>query len=333
VTRHLLQIDDLSCDELEAVLALAAEPARDSLAGPPATGLCGRAAAIVLEKPSLRTRVSTGIAVAQLGGYAEVVQGAEVGIGERESPEDVAMTLAGFCAVICARVSSHDTLVRMATALDTAGVQVPVVNLLSDLAHPCQALADVLTMRQVLGETGGRTVCYVGDTNNVFRSLALASCMVGMRVRVAAPDGYGPDSEDVALVAGLGGDLEVTSDPYEAVAGADVVYTDVWTSMGQEKERVLRREAFSGFVVDDALMERAGAAAVVMHCLPAHRGEEITSSVLDGPRSRVWLQAANRLPAMRGLLSWMFSATRSGAGSAPDPAPDTVTDPVTAGAR
>ncbi|MGO9341286.1 MAG: ornithine carbamoyltransferase [Acidimicrobiales bacterium] len=310
MTRHLLQIDDLSCDELEAVLALAVEAAADDGTDPPVTGLRGRAAAIVLEKPSLRTRMSSAIAVAQLGAHAEVVQGAEVGIGERESPEDVARTLAGYCAVICARVASHDTLVRMTKALDLAAVQVPVVNLLSDLAHPCQALADVLTMRQVLGETGGRTLCYVGDTNNVFRSLALASCMVGMRVRVAAPDGYGPDAEDLALVAGLGGELEVTNDPYEAAAGADVVYTDVWTSMGQEEERELRREAFCGFVVDDTLMERAGTAAVVMHCLPAHRGEEITSSVLDGPRSRVWLQAANRLPAMRGLLSWMFSGAR-----------------------
>jgi ornithine carbamoyltransferase len=307
MTRHVLQIDDLSCEELEEILTIAAEPPAEAMSE---VGLSGRAAAIVLEKPSLRTRVSTGIAVSQLGGHAEVVQGAEVGIGERESPEDVARTLAGFCAVICARVSSHDTLVRMATSLDSAGVQVPVVNLLSDLAHPCQALADVLTMRQVLGDTGGRTLCYVGDTNNVFRSLAQAACLVGMRVRVAAPDGYGPDPDDLALITGLGCELEVSNDPDEAVAGADVVYTDVWTSMGQEDEMELRREAFAGFVVDDALMQRAGDTAVVMHCLPAHRGEEITSSVLDGPRSRVWLQAANRLPAMRGLLAWLFSPER-----------------------
>jgi ornithine carbamoyltransferase len=307
MTRHVLQIDDLSCEELEEILTIAAEPPAEAMSE---VGLSGRAAAIVLEKPSLRTRVSTGIAVSQLGGHAEVVQGAEVGIGERESPEDVARTLAGFCAVICARVSSHDTLVRMATSLDSAGVQVPVVNLLSDLAHPCQALADVLTMRQVLGDTGGRTLCYVGDTNNVFRSLAQAACLVGMRVRVAAPDGYGPDPDDLALITGLGCELEVSNDPDEAVAGADVVYTDVWTSMGQEDEMELRREAFAGFVVDDALMQRAGDTAVVMHCLPAHRGEEITSSVLDGPRSRVWLQAANRLPAMRGLLAWLFSPGR-----------------------
>jgi ornithine carbamoyltransferase len=239
MTRHVLDVFDLSCEELEAVLGLAAAPppGADGELGPVANHLRGRAAAIVLEKPSLRTRVSTGIAVAQLGGHAEVVQGAEVGIGERESPEDVARTLAGFCAVICARVKSHETLVRMVAALDSSRVEVPVVNLLSDLAHPCQAVADVLTMRQVFGDLGGRTVCYVGDTNNVFRSLALAACMVGMRVRIGAPDGYGPDADDIALIAGLGGELEMTNDPYEAAAGADVVYTDVWTSMGQEEEK------------------------------------------------------------------------------------------------
>lgn len=301
MTRNVLQIDDLSCEELEDVLALAAGPPKEK-----SSNLTGLAAAIVLEKPSLRTRVSTALAVAQLGGHAEVVQGAEVGIGERESPEDVARTLAGYCAVICARVKRHETLEKMASALDSSGTEVPVVNLLSDVAHPCQALADVLTMRQVLGDVGGRTLCYVGDANNTFRSLALAASMVGMHVRIASPDGYGPDPDDLALVARLGGEIEVTNDPAEGAAGADVIYTDVWTSMGQEEESELRRKAFAGFVVDDDLISGAGDEAFVMHCLPAHRGEEITSSVLDGPRSRVWLQAANRLPAMRGLLAWMF---------------------------
>ena len=188
---HFLEVDDLSCEELEAVLGLATEPPQPADAV--ARRCAGRAAAIVLEKPSLRTRVSTGIAVAQLGGHAEVVQGAEVGIGERESPEDIARTLAAFCAVICARVRSHETLVRMVAALDSVGVEVPVVNLLSDLAHPCQAVADVLTMRQVFGDLGGRTVCYVGDTNNVFRSLALAACD-GRHAESASqpPTGMGP---------------------------------------------------------------------------------------------------------------------------------------------
>ena len=195
----------------------------------------------------------------------------------------------------------------MAAGLDSSHSEVPVINLLSDRAHPCQAMADVLTMREVLGDLGGRTLCYVGDANNTFRSLALAASMVGMRVRIASPDGYGPDPDDVASIARLGGELEVTNVPAEAAAGADVLYTDVWTSMGDEEEAELRRKAFAGFVVDDELMRGAGEQAFVMHCLPAHRGEEITSSVLDGPRSRVWMQAANRLPAVRGLLAWLAS--------------------------
>jgi ornithine carbamoyltransferase len=307
VTHHFLQVDDLSCAELESVLGLAVDPVKEGFAGV----LEGRGVAIVLEKPSLRTRVSTDMAVAQLGGHAVTVQGAEVGIGTRESPEDVARTLAGYCAVISARVMSHETLERMARALDAGGFGVPVVNLLSDLAHPCQALADILTMRQEFGDLEGRTVCYVGDTNNVFRSLALAAGMVGMKVRIAAPEGYGPTGDDKEAIRSVGCELEATDDPYEGVDGADVVYTDVWTSMGQEQETELRRGAFASFIVDDALMSRAGADAIVLHCLPAHRGEEITSSVLDGPRSRVWQQAANRLPAVRGLLGWLADEERS----------------------
>ncbi|MFZ0666164.1 MAG: ornithine carbamoyltransferase [Acidimicrobiales bacterium] len=302
MTRHVLQIDDLSGDELETVLELANKPADQQV-----TPLHGLGAAIVFEKPSLRTRVSTELAVAQLGGYPVVVQGAEVGIGTRESAQDVAMTLSGYCAVICARVMRHDDLVKMAAALDAGGTGVPVVNLLSDLAHPCQAIADILTIRQVLGEVAGTTLCYVGDYNNVLRSLALAAAMVGMKIRVASPDGYGPDADDVGAVVRLGGDIQVTNDPREAAVGADVIYTDVWTSMGQEDEAEQRKQAFKGFIVDDNLMSAASDGAIAMHCLPAHRGEEIAASVIDGPTSRVWLQASNRLPAVRGLLTWMLS--------------------------
>jgi ornithine carbamoyltransferase len=242
--------------------------------------------------------------VVALGGHPVYIQGLEVGIDTRESAEDVARTLACYHAVICARVLDHEVLVRMAAALDTGDV--PVVNLLSDRAHPCQVIADLLTLRQTFGDLGGRTLAYVGDTNNVWRSLALGAAMAGMAFRTAAPDGYGPDPDDLARVARLGGEIEVTTDPAEAVAGADAVYTDVWTSMGQEEEAVLRRKAFSGFTVDDELMAGAAPDAVVLHCLPAHRGEEIAASVIDGPRSRVWPQAANRMPAVRGLLSWLM---------------------------
>ncbi len=191
-----------------------------------------------------------------------------------------------------------------------------MVNLLSDRAHPCQVIADLLTLRQVFGDPGGRTLAYVGDANNVWRSLALGAAMVGMAFRTASPDGYGPDADDLARVTRLGGDVELTDDPAEAVAGADAVYTDVWTSMGQEEEAALRRKAFAGFTVDDDLLARAAPGAVVLHCLPAHRGEEISAAVIDGPRSRVWLQAANRMHAMRGLLGWLMGAAPAGPATA-----------------
>jgi ornithine carbamoyltransferase len=308
VTRHFLEVDDLSCDELDQVLALAAAPAERT-----APVLAGRGAALVFEKPSARTRSSTELAVVALGGHPVYVQGFELGIDSREQAEYVARTLACYHAAICARVEDHDVLVRMAAALDDAagdgrpgGSAVPVVNLLSDRAHPCQALADLLTLRQIFGDLGGRTLAYVGDANNMWSSLALATAMAGMHLRTAAPDGYGPDDDELERVARLGGDVEVTEDPAEAVSGADVVYTDVWTSMGQEAEAEVRRTAFSGFTVDEELLVRAAPEAVVLHCLPAHRGEEISAAVLDGPRSRVWQQATNRMHAMRGLLAWLL---------------------------
>jgi ornithine carbamoyltransferase len=318
MTRHFLEVDDLSCDELDDVLALAALP----LAEVPAV-LAGRGAALVFEKASARTRSSTELAVVALGGHPVYIQGAEVGIDDRESAEDVARTLACYHAVLCARVLDHDVLVRMARALDSSPVEstaatpdddgsarfpvpVPVVNLLSDRAHPCQALADLLTLRQVFGDVEGRTVAYIGDANNVWRSLAVAAAMTGIRVRTASPEGYEPDADDLARMARLGGDIEVTSDPMEAAAGADALYTDVWTSMGQEEEQELRRKAFAGFTIDDDMVARAAPGAVVLHCLPAHRGEEITAAVFEGPRSVVWRQAANRAHAVRGLLAWLL---------------------------
>lgn len=319
VTRHLLDVDDLSCEELEQVLALAATPASEL-----APVLAGRGVALLFEKPSARTRSSTELAVTSLGGHPLYVQGAEVGIDVRETAEDVARTLACYHAALCARVLDHTTLLRMAAALDAAagdrqpgpadgiGVQaIPVVNLLSDRAHPCQAIADLLTLRQVLGELGGRTLAYVGDANNVWRSLAKACAMVGMRLRTASPEGYGPDPEEVAGLSRLSAEMEVTDDPLEAASGADALYTDVWTSMGQEAEADLRRAAFAGFAVDARLLEAASPAAVVLHCLPAHRGEEITSEVIDGRRSVVWRQAANRAHAMRGLLAWLLGVGRT----------------------
>ncbi|HUO49616.1 MAG TPA: ornithine carbamoyltransferase [Acidimicrobiales bacterium] len=320
MTRHFLDVDDLSAAELGRVLDLAGAYASGDAVGQP---LRGRGAALVFEKPSARTRSSTELAVAALGGHPVYIQGPEVGIDSRETAEDVARTLACYHAVICARVLDHGVLVRMAGALDevaSTGVGghpggVPVVNLLSDLAHPCQALADLLTLRQEFGELAGRTLTFVGDANNVWRSLAIACTMAGMRSRLAAPEGYGPSPDDLARLARLGAQIEVGTDPAAAVAGADAVYTDVWTSMGQEEEAARRLEDFAGFTVDESLLEVAGGDAVFLHCLPAHRGEEVTDAVLEGGRSRVWRQAANREHAVRGLLAWLLTegSERSGA--------------------
>ena len=301
-TRHMLEVDDLGPIGVEAVLALAE---RDP-AGLPRS-LAGAGVALVFEKPSARTRNSSEMATVALGGHPVYIQGAEVGIDVRETAEDVARTLACFHRVLCARVMDHRTLVRMRDSLDDAGVPVPVVNLLSDRAHPCQALADLLTLRQQFGVDGAlhRPVAFIGDANNVWRSLALAASMVGIPTRVASPAGYGPSDADVARVRAFGGDLLVTDDPAEAADGAGALYTDVWVSMGQEAERQERLAAFAGFCVDEALVARAAPDAVVLHCLPAHRGEEISAGVVDGPSSVVWQQAANRMHAMRGLLAWV----------------------------
>ncbi|MFV0525643.1 MAG: ornithine carbamoyltransferase [Acidimicrobiales bacterium] len=304
--RHLLDIDDLTVAELGEVLRLARTPVTDLV-----PVLAGRGVACVFTKPSARTRNSTEMAVVQLGGHPVYITDVEVGIDTRESAEDVVRTMACYHATLCARVHHHDVLERMA-ALDV----IPVVNLLSDRAHPLQALADVLTIEAELGPVGELTVAYVGDANNVTRSLALAVGRLGGTVRVASPPGYGFDGVDREALVMAGVTVESCDRPGDAVDGADVIYTDTWTSMGQEAERETRLRAFEGFTVDDRLMAVAPKARF-MHCLPAHRGEEVTGPVIDGDRSLVWAQAAHRLDAARGVLAWLHHAGPSGAGSAP----------------
>ena len=283
--RHFLEVDDLSADELTAVLDLAEQGARPQV-------LAGRGVALLFEKPSARTRNSTEVAVAELGGHPLTMRGEEVGLDMRETVEDVTRTLACYHAVIAARVFDHANLERMA-AVST----VPIVNLLSDRAHPCQALADLLTLRQRWGSLEGRTVAWVGDGNNVCQSLIRAARLSGLRMHVATPPGYEPDPAGGAIVG---------NDPAAAVTGADAVFTDVWASMGQEEEAGERKQAFAGFAVDDELMARAAPDALFLHCLPAHRGEEVAASVVDGPQSVVWQEAATRLHAVRGLLLWLL---------------------------
>ncbi|MCP4228479.1 MAG: ornithine carbamoyltransferase [Actinomycetia bacterium] len=297
--RHVLEVDDLTPDELAHICELALiQPAEITPI------LQGRGMACVFTKPSARTRNSTEMAVVQLGGHPIYITGDEVGIDRRETAEDVARTLACYHAGICARVHDHRVLERMA-----AVEAVPVINLLSDDGHPLQAIADVLTIQAELGSVKDKVVTYVGDANNVTRSLALAVGMLGGETRVAAPPGYGFRPEDSERLAVAGVEVTMFDRPNDAVAGADVVYTDVWTSMGQEGEREERLKAFEGFSVDDRLMMAASASSVFLHCLPAHRGEEVAGSVIDGAQSRVWPQAANRLAAIRAVLLWLFAET------------------------
>ena len=302
--RHFLEVDDLEAHELVEVLDLAAVP------NPPQV-LAGRGVALVFEKPSSRTRNSTEMAVVQLGGHPAYILPQEVGLDQRETVEDVTRVLACYHAVVGARVFAHSTVERMA-AVDA----VPIVNLLSDDAHPMQALADVLTLRTGLGGLQGRVVAYVGDSNNVARSLALAAGLAGMTMRIASPAGYGFDDGARLRLRSRGCEPEVADTPADAVRGADAVYTDVWTSMGQEGEAEQRRRDFQGYTVDEALMAQAGPDAVLLHCLPAHRGEEVAAEVIDGPRSRVWPQAANRMHAARGLLLWLLQSNAAPAGAA-----------------
>lgn len=291
--RHLLEIDDLSASEIERILTLA------TTADVPRP-LSGKGVALIFEKPSARTRNSTEMAVVQLGGHPVYIQGHEVGFDTRESVEDVTRTMACYHAAVGARVFSHRVVERMA-ALDL----VPVFNMLSDAAHPLQALADLLTIRCEFEDLVGRVVAFVGDANNVARSLALGAGLSGMRVRLATPPGYGFSDRDTDRLAAAGVELEVVDRPEDAVAGADVVYTDTWTSMGQEAEAEQRRRDFEGFEVDARLMGLAATDAIFLHCLPAHRGEEVSDEVLDGPQSRIWVQAANRMHAARAAICWL----------------------------
>jgi ornithine carbamoyltransferase len=292
-TRHLLDINDLSPTELVEVLDRAEVP------DPPAV-LSGQGVALLFEKPSARTRTSMEMAVVQLGGHPITLRNEEVGIDTRESAEDLARLFSRMTGVIGARVFAHDKVERLAAA-----ATVPVVNMLSDAAHPLQTLADLLTIRRNRGRLDGAVIAYVGDANNVARSLAIGAGMVGAELRIASPPGFGFGDLDLDLIASEGGPVVELDDPREAVRGADAVYTDTWYSMGQEEDALRRREAFAGWRVDEELMASAGEQAVFLHCLPAHRGEEATDGVLDGPQSRIWEQAENRLPSARGLLWWL----------------------------
>ena len=302
--RHFLVDDDLSPAELERVLDDADRRKQNRYGTGSDLALDRRAVALIFEKPSTRTRVSFEVGVAELGGHPVVIDASTTQLGRGETLEDTAMVLSRYCAAIVIRTFGQDRIERLAAASS-----VPLVNALTDFAHPCQAIADLQTIRERRGNLRGLTLTYVGDGNNVAHSLLLAGTAAGMRVRIAAPAGYLP-AEDVVrraetIAAGTGGAVEVTSDPAAAASGADVLYTDVWASMGQEDEAARRLAAFHGFQVDDRLVAAANDDVLVLHCLPAHRGEEIAASVIDGPHSAVWDQAENRLHAQKALLAFL----------------------------
>ncbi len=281
----LLTIAETGRDGLNEILALSQ---RTDLGTP----LAGKGVALVFQKPSARTRSSTEMAAVQLGAHPVYIQKEEVGLGTRESAEDVARTLACYHAIIAARVIDHRDLAAMAAAVDT-----PVLNLLSDTDHPLQALADLLTVKQLLGSLEGARIAYVGDAgNNVARSLAQGCALAGAELVLASPDGY-------ALSDPPDGVRQLT-DPAEAVAGARIVYTDVWVSMGQDDEAEARRAAFAPYRVDRAMMAKADD-AWFLHCLPARRGEEVTDEVMESAKSAVWRQAENRMHTARGALAWL----------------------------
>jgi len=299
--RNFLHAYDLSATDLGNVLSLAQAPI--TALGRP---LDGKGVALIFEKPSNRTRHSMEMAVVQLGGHPVYTRGEEVGIDVRESVEDITNVMSGYHAMLCARVFDHSVLHRMA-----AVSSVPVVNMLSDFAHPLQAVADVLTMQQSLGDLAGKTVTYVGDFNNVARSLCEASAMLGMHIRLGCPEGYDANDNELLGLTELGAaSVEQYRDIAIAVTGAHAVHTDTWTSMGQESESAEREAAFAGFEVTNEIMSHADPSAIFMHCLPAHREQEVSPSVIDGPQSKIYQQAHNRMHAARGVLGFLMGVQK-----------------------
>ena len=300
--RDFISVADLSREEVLRLFERAAELKREPrpVAGDGAPLLAGRTLAMLFQKPSLRTRVTFEAGMNQLGGHA-VYLTEDVVMGARESVRDVARNLERFVDGIVARTGPHEVVVELASQSS-----IPVINGLTLREHPCQALADLFTIQERFGRLEGLVLAFVGDGNNVYHSLALLGAMLGLEVRLAHPADYGPNPRIVdrarELAAATGGQLVFGQNPAEVVRGAAVVYTDAWTSMGQEVEAEARRDAFARYRLDEALLDAAGPDAVAMHCLPAHRGEEITSEVMDGPRSIIWDQSENRLHVQKALL-------------------------------
>ena len=312
----LISLASVSRDDVRRLLDIASALKREVRAGHHRPILAGKTVALLFEKPSLRTRVSFDVGMAQLGGRAIYLSPDEVGLGRRESVPDVARVLSRFADAIVLRAFAHENVEVLAR-----WASVPIINGLSDYSHPCQALADYLTIEEHLGRLAGLKLAYVGDGNNVANSLLFAGAKLGVNLSFASPRDYAVSQRALDLARedalATGCEIEFTDDPTAAVRGADVVYTDVWTSMGQESEAERRRTDFAGFLVDSALMARAKPTAIFMHDLPAHRGDEVTADVIDGPQSVVFDQAENRMHAQKGVLVWLLARDAFGEGGSP----------------
>ena len=298
--RDFLSLADFTRAELEEILNLAARLKRDLKDGKQPPLLAGKSLAMIFEKPSLRTRVTFEVGMNQLGGTAVNLTRREIQLGQRESVADIARNLERWVDLIMARTFDHATLIELARH---AGV--PVINGLSDLLHPCQVLADCFTLIEHRRRLDGLRIAFVGDANNVANSWIDAAATLNFEFILASPPGYEPDAATLQAARAAGGRITVTPDPAAAAEGAEVLYTDVWTSMGQEHEAEKRRRDFAAYQINADLLRRAGANAVVMHCLPAHRGEEITDEVIDGPQSIVFEQAENRLHTQKAIMVWL----------------------------
>jgi ornithine carbamoyltransferase len=294
---HVLSIGDFTREDVSRLFALTAELKAKQKTRDRVAPLAGRTMALIFEKPSLRTRVTFEVAMLQLGGAAVYLSAQEIGLGRRESVADIARNLSRWVDVVGARVFSHQTLTQMA-----AHSSVPVINALSDLEHPCQAMADFFTLWERGLDLAGLRLGWVGDGNNVCHSVLLLAAQCGSAAVVATPPGFEPAPAILEACRHLGASVRLTTDPREAAEGADVLYTDTWISMGQEADRERRLEAFQRYQLNDTLLGFASPRALVMHCLPAHRGEEITDAVLDGPRSLIFDQAENRLHVQKGII-------------------------------
>ncbi len=298
---HFLSLADFSSEQIEKLLSLATRLKRERAEGGNPPYLRGKVLGMVFQKPSLRTRVSFDMGMRHLGGDALYLSPAEIGLGQRESVADVSRVLSGYVDAIMARVFAHEHVVELAKFS-----RVPVINGLSDSDHPCQAMADLLTLREHFPGLKGLTLAYIGDGNNVAASLLQGCAKLGINFAIASPDGYALGETTLAGseqdAAAHGSWIRLFRDPNQAVQGADVLYTDTWVSMGQEEETLLREKAFAGYQINAALLRKANKGAVVLHCLPAHRGKEITDEVADGPQSLIFPQAENRLHAQKAIL-------------------------------